>query len=79
MTSSNGGVSRGRAGHEARGTLTSVGPGTEGLAGSVLEGALRRAGGNVGRVRSCEAQGAIAVNINALTTGNDDILIFFVS
>lgn len=75
MTSGHGRVSRGRAGHEARGTLTGVAPGTEGLAGSVLEGTLRRARGDVTRVGSGEAQGTIAVDVDALTTRDDDILI----
>jgi hypothetical protein len=78
MTSSGGRVSRGRAGHEARGTLTSVGPSTEGLAGDVLEWTLRRARGNVARVGSGEAQCAGAVDVDALATGDDDILIIVV-
>lgn len=76
---SNGRVSPDRAGHEARSTLTSVGPGTEGLTGGVLEGTPGRARGDVARVGSRKAQGAIAVDVDALATRNDDVLGVIVS
>lgn len=65
------------AGHEARGALAVVGPGAEGGASSgrsVLEGALGGAGGHVGRVGEGEAQSTGGVNVDALATGDDDIL-----
>lgn len=48
------------------------------VAGGVLERSVRRARGNIARVGGGEAQSAGAVDVDALTTGNDDVLIILV-